>query len=75
MNKRHCCKTENCTAANITAGYQYTWQGAQRPVPTLDADYRLREGCSAAAGAAAVWVTAARFFVTLSWVDNALNCC
>ena len=56
MKKRYCCRTENCTAANITAGYQYIWQGAQRPVPTLDADYRLRRGCRAAA---AVWVTAA----------------
>ena len=37
MNKRYCCRTENCAAANTTAGYQYTWQGAQQPVPTLSA--------------------------------------
>ena len=84
MNKRYCCRTENCAAANTTAGYQYTWQGAQQPVPTLGADYRLRRGCCAAAAtAAAVWVTAARFSVTLSRalmtcstaIDNVLNCC
>ena len=66
MNKMYCCRKENCTSANITAGYQYTRQGGQGPVPTLDADYRLQFGCFAAA--AVVWVPAARFSVTQSRV-------
>ena len=71
MNKRYCCITENLTAAKITAGYQYEWQEAHRPVATLDADYRLCRGCCADA---AVWVTAARLSVTLVCY-NVLNCC
>ena len=63
MNKRDCSRTENCTAANITAGYQYTWQGAKRPVPTLHADYRLRRGCCADAAVAVRVKPAARFLV------------
>ena len=71
MKKIYCRRTENRTAANITAGYQYTWHGAHRPVPTLDADYRLRRRCCAAA----VRVTAARFSVTLSCIDDVPNRC
>ena len=59
-----CCSTENRTAANITAGHPCLLQGAQRAVPTLDADYQLRRGCCAAA----VWATAARFSAILSRV-------
>ena len=63
MNKRDYSRTENCTPANITAGYQYTWQGAQRPVPTLHADYRLRRGCCDDAAVAVRVETAPRFLV------------
>ena len=77
MNKRCCSRTENRTAANITAGYQYTWQGAKRSVPIpLDAGYRLRRDCCAAA---AVRVTAAllslsHVLMCSTAVDDVLSC-
>ena len=67
MNKRYCCRTENSTAANnTTAGYQYTWQGAQRSriLPsTLTTDCVETAVLLVLCG-----VTAARFSVTLSRV-------
>ena len=83
MNKGYCCLTENCTAANITAGYQHTLQRAQRPVPTLALTTDGLEADALMVLLLQLCGFLRRDFLSLfrglmmssTAVDNVLNCC